>query len=175
MTESEERAEEENNEGQSNISTSSLLLKSAEKLSFEYNKTTTLEGSNKSTHEQLRVDSYTYNLEQREKEDNLFAFRPIEIFERNILHNLHMHQEEEEEQKTQQQKSTLFVPPTSDDANLSPFSAPKLEEKSAFFSLQIPTLVLPTFEKPPPDSDTEDVYVNENIPTVELEPVRVLE
>lgn len=146
MEESEEKAEEESTEGQSNISTSSLLFKATEKLSFEYNKTT-VEGTTKSTHEQLRVDSYMYNLEQREKEDNLFAFRPIEVYERNLLRNLQ-----------QQQQSQ------SDSTDMSPFSTSKTDEITVISnSLQIPALVLPTFENPP------NIYLSDNMTIIDTD------
>jgi diacylglycerol kinase (ATP) len=150
VEESEERAEEEGaTEGQSNISTSSLLFKATEKLSFEYNKTT-VEGLTKSTHEQLRVDSYMYNLEQREKEDNLFAFRPIEVYERNLLRNM---------QQQQQQQSQ------SDSNDMSPFSTSKTDEITVISnSLQIPSLGLPTFENPPPN-----IYLSDNMTIIDTD------
>jgi hypothetical protein len=110
--------------------------------------------------------TYKLNLDQRNN-DNLLAFCPIEVYERNFLHNL---------QKKREKEKLIFK--EHDDINSTKISEPsfsseslrtqsrKIENTKVSNSLQLPMLSFPAMERPP---IAESVYTNDNMTIIDTD------
>lgn len=103
-----------------------------------------------SYNEQYRRESNVFKFEQdTENPDCLSAYRPIEVQERNMFRNLHLQHMEKMEMAGKSEGSP----------------SKKVDESN---SLLIPTIMLPSLEKPPPPTPS-NVYTSENMTIIDMD------
>lgn len=166
--------EEENYSEKSEASskTSNLLTvrHTEHNLQFKYDLTTInrIEDERKN-----REVTYKLNLEQRDNDD-LLAFCPIEVYERNFLRNLQKKQKENEEQlvlKELENDSLRVTEPSSSSSAFMRVQSKNFETTKVSNSLQLPVLAFSSMERPP---TTDSIYSNDNMTIIDTDvPVSV--
>lgn len=136
--------EEENYSEKSEESTNTLTVRHVENaLHFKYDLPTI------NRYNERRDSEYTYKADGVEQ-DNLMAFCPIEIYERNFLRNL----QQQKEQKPVASTSSMF--------------GRREDNTTVSNCLQIPVITVPNImEKPPPP--TVNVYQSENMTIIDTD------
>lgn len=159
--------EEENYSEKSEASskTSNLLTvrHTEHNLQFKYDLTTInrIEDERKN-----REVTYKLNLEQQDNDD-LLAFCPIEVYERNFLRNLQKKQKENEEQlvlKKQENDSLKVAEPSS--LAFMRIQSKNNETTKVSNSLQLPVLAFSSMERPP---TTDSIYSNDNMTIIDTD------
>lgn len=104
--------------------------------------------------------TYKLNLEQRDTDDSLLAFCPIEVYERNFLRNLQ--QQKQKQQQQQQGEASCSSSTSAFDKIPSSYD----DTTTVSNSLQIPIISLPLMERPPV---VENVYMSDNMTIIDTD------
>jgi len=109
------------------------------------------------------------NMDNEDREFMMFGFRPVEVYERNLLRAQQAKQQIDKEKvnEADNQKNNKFEQSSNliiNANNLAPRSTMEYDNNLNENFLQLPTVIMPSMEKPP-----ENIYTSENITIIDTD------